>query len=156
MNNAKRLEFYLDILENSINDINSYKNKISKFLPLDCDSYEELSYSFKDTLDAIAFRFNKIQSILGEKVFKLFLEESGFDASNKSFLEMLAELERVEILKRTEWLKLREIRNKVSQEYPDELYEIIDNLNKMIENIETFETIYNKIKSKYETIKKWN
>jgi uncharacterized protein with HEPN domain len=154
MNNAKRLEFYLDILENSINDINSYKNKISKFLPLDCDSYEELSYSFKDTLDAIAFRFNKIQSILGEKVFKLFLEESGFDASNKSFLEMLAELERVEILKRTEWLKLREIRNKVSQEYPDELYEIIDNLNKMIENIETFETIYNKIKSKYETIKK--
>jgi uncharacterized protein with HEPN domain len=154
MNNAKRLEFYLDILENSINDINSYKNKISKFSPLDCDSYEELSYSFKDTLDAIAFRFNKIQSILGEKVFKLFLEESGFDASNKSFLEMLAELERVEILKRTEWLKLREIRNKVSQEYPDELYEIIDNLNKMIENIETFETIYNKIKSKYETIKK--
>lgn len=79
-----------------------------------------------------------------------------FDASNKSFLEMLAELERVEILKRTEWLKLREIRNKVSQEYPDELYEIIDNLNKMIENIETFKTIYNKIKSKYETIKKWN
>jgi isocitrate dehydrogenase kinase/phosphatase len=122
-------------------------------LPINYKNYEELQLHSKDTIDAIAFRFTKLQNLLGEKVFKLFLENTGFDTTQKSFLEILSELEKLDIIKREEWLKLREIRNKISHEYPDEIDEIIDNLNKMIKSINTFEKIYNKIKAKYEAIK---
>lgn len=148
-----RLEFYLDIIKNNLEDIKRYKNKISTFLPINYKNYEELQFHSKDTLDAIAFRFTKLQSLLGEKVFKLFIEKTGFDTNEKSFLEILSELERLNIVKREEWIRLREIRNKISHEYPEEIDEIIDNLNKIIENIEIFKKIYKKIKEKYEALK---
>ena len=90
---------------------------------------------------------------LVRKYLNYFYENTGFDTTQKSFLEILSELEKLDIIKREEWLKLREIRNKISHEYPDEIDEIIDNLNKMIKSINTFEKIYNKIKAKYEAIK---
>ena len=153
MENKKRLEFYLDLIQSSLNDIEKYLTKIEYFLPIDYKNYLELTELHKDTLDAISFRFSKIQSILGEKIFKLFLETLGFDTYEKSFLEILSELEKLNILKRNEWLKLREIRNKIAHEYPDEIEEIIENLNEMIKSIKTFKKIHRKIREKLNEIK---
>jgi len=152
MREKDRLEFYLGLVEKSLNDFKKYKNKISFFLPITFENYEELNENFSDTLDAIAFRFSKIQSILGEKVFKLFLEELGYIVEEKSFLDILNELEKLNIIERKTWIKLREIRNRVSHEYPDEIEEIIENLEKMIDSFDIFEKIYLKIKEKIETL----
>jgi len=151
MKNKDRLNFYLGLIEKSLNDFKKYKNKISFFLPITNENYEELNENFNDTLDAIAFRFSKIQSILGEKVFKLFLKELGYLVEDKSFLYILNELEKLNIIERKTWIKLREIRNKVSHEYPNEIEEIIENLEKMIDSFNIFEEIYIKIKEKLET-----
>jgi len=150
MTNSERLNFYLDFVEKSLNDFKKYKNKISPFLPITHKNYQELNENFSDTLDAIAFRFNKIQSLLGEKVFKLFLNELGYLVEDKSFLEILNELEKLDIIDRKTWIALREIRNKISHEYPEEIEEIIENLEKMIESFLVFERIYFKIKEKLE------
>ncbi|WP_457560431.1 hypothetical protein [Caminibacter sp.] len=154
MNSAKRLEFYLNTIENSLKNVENYLSKIEILLPITENSYEEIEKYHKEIIDAIAFRFSKIQSLLGEKVFRLFLENIGYDLNEKSFLEILSELEKLNILRRTEWIRLREIRNKISHEYPDEIYEIIDNLNMMIESFEVFRKILNKIKEYNETFKK--
>ena len=150
-----RLNFYLNIIQNSLNDVDNYINKISSFLPINYPNYNELIAHHKDTIDAIAFRFNKIQSTLGEKVFKYFLEEIGYD-TNKSFLEILNEIEKLGIVDRKKWIEFREIRNKVSHDYPEEIGEIIENLNKMINSFNEFKKILNKIKEIYEINKKWN
>ena len=147
-----RLEFYLNIVENSINDLKRYKEKISPLIPINHNTYEDLLKYNKEIIDAIAFRFLKVQSLLGEKVFKNFLYKLGYNL-DISFLEALSELEKLEILNRKEWIKLREIRNKISHEYPNEIDEVIDNLNLMIENIDYLENIYLKIKDKIETLK---
>jgi len=152
MTDKARLYFYLELIDKSLNDFKKYKNKISSFLPISSENYEELNENFSDTLDAIAFRFSKIQSILGEKVFKLFLKELGYIVENKSFLDILSELEKLNIIERKNWIKLREIRNRVSHEYPNEIEEIIENLEKMIESFDIFEEIYLKIKEKLETL----
>ena len=146
-----RLEFYLNIVENSINDLKRYKEKISPLIPINHNTYEDLLNN-KEIIDAIAFRFLKVQTLLGEKVFKNFLYSLGYNI-DISFLEVLSELEKLEILNRKEWIKLREIRNKISHEYPNEIDEVIDNLNLMIENIDYLENIYLKIKDKIETLK---
>ncbi len=144
-----RLEFYLEIIQNSLQDVDNYIKKISPFLPVNYPNYNELTAHHKDTLDAIAFRFNKIQSTLGEKTFKVFLEAIGYD-TNKSFLEILSEIEKLKIIKRKKWIEFREIRNKVSHDYPEEVEEIIQNLNKMISSFEDFKQILKKIKEIYE------
>jgi len=147
-----RLDFYLNIVENSINDLKRYKEKISPLIPINYNTYEDLLEYNKEIIDAIAFRFLKVQSLLGEKVFKNFLYSLGYNI-DISFLEILSELEKLNILNRKEWIKLREIRNKISHEYPNEIDEVIDNLNLMIENIDYLEKIYLKIKDKIETLK---
>jgi uncharacterized protein with HEPN domain len=154
MENKKRLEFYLQTAQNSLNDLKNYIEKIDIFLPIDYKNYEDLITNSKETLDAIAFRFNKIQSTLGEKIFKLFLIETGFDINEKSFFEILNELERLNILTRKEWIILREIRNKISHDYPQEIAENIENLNKMVTAVNYFEKILTKIKEKLEAIKR--
>ena len=154
MENRKRLEFYLQTTQNSLNDLKKYIEKIEMFLPIDYKNYDDLIAHSKETLDAIAFRFNKIQSTLGEKIFKLFLIETGYDVNEKSFFEILNELERLNILTRKEWIDLREIRNKISHDYPQEIEENIENLNKMINAVNYFEKILNKIKEKLEIIKR--
>ena len=144
-----RLNFYLEIIQNSLYDVDNYINKISTFLPINYPNYNELTAHHKDTIDAIAFRFNKIQSTLGEKVFKYFLESIGYD-TNKSFLEILSEIEKLGIIDRKKWIEFREIRNKVSHDYPEEIEEIIENLNKMINSFNEFKKILNKIREIYE------
>ena len=149
----QRFNFYLEIIQNSLNDVDNYINKISAFLPINYPNYNELIAHHKDTIDAIAFRYNKIQSTLGEKVFKYFLESLGYN-TDKSFLEILSEIEKLEIIERKKWIEFREIRNKVSHDYPEEIGEIIENLNKMINSFEEFKKILNKIREIYETNRK--
>jgi len=68
MTENERLNFYLKIVAKSLNDFQKYKSKISPFLPVNYKNYQELNENFSDTLDAIAFRFNKIHSKIKEKL----------------------------------------------------------------------------------------
>ena len=69
-------DLFLDTTSKLKNDLKNYIEKIGMFLPIDYKHYDDLITHSKETLDAIAFRFNKIQSTLGEKIFKLFLDNN--------------------------------------------------------------------------------
>ena len=106
-------------------------------------------------LDSIAYRYLKTQSILGEKVFREILEFGEFNTQNKSFIEILAELQKEGILENiNEWQLLREIRNSISHDYPYDESEIIEAINLLYEKIEVLDKIVKNIKEKYDTINK--
>ncbi|MDA3890535.1 MAG: hypothetical protein PF517_02600 [Salinivirgaceae bacterium] len=68
--------------------------------------------------------------MIGDKLFKhtlLFVKE---DIKALSFIDILSKLKKLEIIEDSDtWLKLREIRNEVSHEYPIMLEEAIESLN---------------------------
>ena len=84
---------------------------------------------------------------MGTKTLRLLLECIGEDIEKKPFIDILAILERYEIIDSEEsWFVYREIRNELAHEYPEMSNEIINALNGLFKNIEGIITIFNQIK----------
>lgn len=91
--------------------------------------YESLSKLQKFVLNALIFRFSKLQDLLGAKVFRNYLEYSGYTTQGVSFFDILKEIEKEAIVDIDTWMELRELRNK----YPEELDEMLESVNLFIE-----------------------
>ncbi len=146
------LDFHLKVLNESIDILKGIKKElIEKYGKVDISNFEDIKFLDIKTLDALAYRFGKVQLLLGEKVFKEILEKLGYDLNDKSYIDILQYLEKEGIIESIyQWKKLREIRNSLSHEYPEEIEFVVGALNEMLNNIETFEKIVKKIEEKYE------
>jgi len=124
----KRLKHYFNEANNHIDKIKKANMVLKSLMPLDLDRFQNLSEQEQDKLDILAFRFSKLQDLLGDKVFRNILEYSGFNVQ-RPFIELLSELEREGLLDLDMWIDLRGARNKIAHEYPDDearLMEAID------------------------------
>jgi len=150
---AKKEQLKSHILqaEESIDILKNIKKEIK--LPLTESEYVDLKESNIYILDSVAFRFAKIQAIIGEKLFKEILNFMQIDINNKTFPEILVLLEREGILDSiNDWKELREIRNSLAHDYPDEIDEVIDTINYIFEKLYLLEEIVSKIRQNYEKV----
>ena len=77
--------------------------------------------------DAYIKRFASIQDFLGAKIFPLLIEISGIGSVKMT--EVLYHMEREEVIDSIDnWIELREIRNELEHDYPDELEEALEDL----------------------------
>ena len=101
------------------------------------------------TIDAFIYRFVKLQDYMGDKLFKELLRSLMDYKDNMSMLDVLAKLEKLEIIPSEDrWLDYREVRNKLTHEYPDNEDDILDGIQislvyfseirKMIKSIENY------------------
>ncbi len=145
-----KLLLHIQNLEKWLKFLNTYIDEIKKYysLPLKEKYIEDLDNDkrLRELIDLIIYNFSKIQSLLGEKVFKEVADIMLIEYND--FIDLLAKLEQNGILTIGEWKKLRVIRNNFSHEYPEEIIEITQNLNDAIENVELLKTIVRKIKNK--------
>lgn len=125
---AERLINYFNEAKKHIDKIESVKELLDKKIPLSMESFYELSERELDKLDVLVFRFSKLQDLLGQKIFRYILEYSGFD-TNISFVKILSELEREGLLEIDRWRALRDARNAIAHEYPNEEDIMIDEIN---------------------------
>lgn len=92
-------------------------------------------------LDAYLKRFSSIQDFLGAKIFSLLLEVSGINSSKMS--EVLYYIEKEEIIDSLEnWIEIREVRNELEHDYPEELQEALEDLKFCIDNFSKLESYY--------------
>ena len=145
MNNL-RIKTYLEESELHINRL----KRVLQTLPYPFQE-EDLNDDILDKLDVLAFRFTKLQSLVGEKLFREYLGLF-YDVENKSFLEMLKLLEKEGIVDVDSWSELRKIRNFISHDYPLINQEKIDAINFLIENITKIFEIVDKIKRRIDEI----
>jgi hypothetical protein len=135
-----RLQSYFDEGEVHIQKIKKALKKLPYPFYSDIDEFEE-------TLDMLAFRFSKLQSLIGEKLFREYLKANKFDVEGKSFLEILKEIEKEGIVDIDSWDEFRKVRNFIFHEYPlneEEKYEKINFLiEKSLEIIEIFKRLKN-------------
>ena len=66
--------------------------------------------------DQCIYRFSKLQDCMGAKLFRSVLMYQG-ENTNKPFLDILNQLERVDILDVDEWFEIRDIRNEIAHDY---------------------------------------
>ena len=92
-------------------------------------------------LDAYLKRFASLQDFLGAKIFPLLLEIAGINANKMS--EVLSLIEKEEIIDSIEnWIELREVRNELEHDYPEELKDALDDLKYCIDNFTRLQSYY--------------
>ena len=129
--NSSRLKNYLKEAKIHIERLNEVLKEIEKIYPLDVEKFKQLTIEQKNMLDTLAFRFSKLQDLVGTKIFREFLDEVGFITEGKSFLEILKEIEKEGIIDIDTWSEFRKVRNLIAHDYPEEWEEKIEVVKKI-------------------------
>ena len=146
--NINRLKYHLEEAKVHIERLQDVLNRINTILPLTIEKFEDLTPIEKDMLDALAFRFSKLQDLIGSRIFREYLSYIGFVIEGMSFLEILKEIEKEGIIDVDTWSEFRKVRNYISHEYPEELEEKVEAINYLIENSQILIGVVEKIESK--------
>ncbi len=124
---------------------------LSRLYPLDQKKLESLSPGDMDKLDVLAFRFAKLQDLLGSKIFREYLAILEFPIEGKNFFALLKELDKEKIVDIDIWSEFRAVRNSISHDYPYDNSEKIDAINYLIENVNYLTNLVGRIKDNFET-----
>lgn len=123
--------------------------EITTWSYLGCDVFED--FEKIKTIDTFIYRFIKLQDMMGEKLFKVFLDEIGEYKDTMSLVDILDKLEKFEIIEDAlRWMEYRKLRNKLTHEYPNNEQDILegiqlaiqvfDDIERILENIVTYNT----------------
>jgi len=98
------------------------------------------------TIDTFIYRFIKLQDMMGDKLFKIFLDEIGEYKDNMSLLDVLDKLEKFEIVEDAySWMEYRSLRNKLTHEYPNNEEDVIEGIYLAMDVFEKIEAIFENI-----------
>jgi len=150
---AQKLALHLEESLVHITRLTDVLDDLKQSYPLTVEKFHSLSSSKKDKLDVLAFRFAKLQDLLGTKIFREYLAVLQYPVEDKNFLEILKELDKEKILDIDLWSELRGVRNAISHDYPSEEDEKVEAINYLIQHIEALVAIVQKIKEHFEDIK---
>jgi hypothetical protein len=128
-----RLEVYIKESKIHIDRLENVLNRLHNIYPLTKGKFDKLTPIEKDALDTLAFRFSKLQDLLGSKIFREYLREVGFIVEGKTFWELVREMENEEIIDIDLWSEFRKVRNLLAHDYPDEIEEKVEAINYLIE-----------------------
>lgn len=145
MNKKEILQKRFNKLEKHYVAIKEYKMLIDDLLKenniYDQFIFNTLKPQKRAILDAYLKRFASIQDFLGSKIFSLLLEIAGINTTKMS--EVLSNIEKENIIDSLEdWIELREVRNELEHDYPEELKEALDDLKYCIDSFELLESYY--------------
>ncbi|MFA6144574.1 MAG: hypothetical protein WCW84_00975 [Sulfurimonas sp.] len=119
-------------------------NEIKAWSQLDSEIFED--FEKIKTIDTFIYRFIKLQDIMGEKLFKIFLDEIGEYKDSMSLVDMLDKLEKFEIIDDSiKWMEYRKLRNKLTHEYPNNEQDIIDGIKVAMDVFSEIEVILENI-----------
>ena len=147
----KRLNHYFNEAKNHIDKIQKANRVLKDVMPIDISTLENLSEQEQDKLDILAFRFSKLQDLLGDKIFRNILEYSGFNVQ-QSFVKLLSELEKEGILDLNRWIELRNARNKIAHEYPDNEDNLTSSINFIYKNSDYLVELTNRLERYFNEI----
>lgn len=145
MDKKEILQKRFDKLEKHYTALKEYKGLIDDLLEekniYDQFIFNTLEAEKRAILDAYLKRFASIQDFLGAKIFSMLLEIAGIN--NTKMSEVLSHIEKENIIDSLEnWIELREVRNELEHDYPEELEEALNDLKYCIDSFEKIESYY--------------
>ena len=118
-------------------------------LPSQIAEYDSLSQLERFALNTLIFRFSKLQDLLGSKVFRVYLDTIGFVVEEAGFFEILKEIEKEGIVDIDTWNFLRELRNEIAHDYPEEFDERVEKINLFIHKSDLLVDVAKRVEEKY-------
>lgn len=119
---------------------------VANDLPSDEDGFMSLGPEKVALLDQWIYRFSRLQDTLGQKVVPLLLEFLAEEAETMPFIDRLGRLEKLGLLSVDGWLYLREVRNILTHEYPENLQERLTMLHDLPRHSEELCAAWHRLK----------
>ena len=127
-------------------------SEILEWQELNSDIFED--FEKIKTVDTFIYRFIKLQDVMGERLFKSFLNDIGEYRDNMSLFDILDKLEKLELIKNSDdWLMYRKLRNQLTHEYPNNADDIIDGIKIAMDSFFEIEIILDNIENYLESRK---
>ena len=122
-------------------------NEVENLIPLTAEKVQKLDDNTYNHLDLVIFKFSKLQDDIGNKIFPIFLMIVGEDIKRKSFIDILNRLEQMYIIESAQfWKDLKETRNSISHDYPDDPELVAKNLNDVLKKSKILLKFWTKLK----------
>jgi hypothetical protein len=104
--------------------------------PVTAAQWSELDDETIADIDQLLFRYTKLQDAMGQRLFPAILQ-AGMDwQDDESFIDKLNRMEKLQAIPSADqWMELRDIRNRMTHEYPDAPERNAENLAKVIDSI---------------------
>lgn len=142
------------MIKDIIEKINLHKKRaksalseIKQWDSLDSDIFED--FENIKTMDTFIYRFIKLQDLMGDKLFKAYLDGIGEYRDDMSLVDVLDKLEKFHIIESASfWMECRKLRNQLTHEYPDNEEDVVKGIVIAIEVFDKIEDILNTIISK--------
>lgn len=97
--------------------------RVEPEMPFEEASFEALDAERVSLLDQWIYRYSRLQDTLGQKVMPLLLQLLAEDSEAMPLIDRLGRMEKLGLLSADQWLYLREVRNILTHEYPENLQE---------------------------------
>ena len=146
MNNKQEiLKKRFEKLEKHYLALKAYKELIDKLVDkidiYTIENFNALKIEDKAILDAYLKRFSSVQDFLGAKIFSPLLDIAGINSGKMS--EVLYIIEKEGIIDSLDhWIELREVRNELEHDYPDNLEAALQDLKFCINSFASLESYY--------------
>ncbi|MCD6432897.1 MAG: hypothetical protein J7L21_02540, partial [Sulfurimonas sp.] len=128
-----KLQKYFNECDKHLQRIEEAYSDIKNILPISSFKYQNLTKDEVQGIDQYLFRFSKLQDTLGDKIFKLIIQEYNPTNEPIKFIDLLNQLEKLDFINSTnEWINLRKIRNEISHQYDDEPEEMAQAVNNIL------------------------
>lgn len=105
-------------------------HQLEPLFPFTAEKINHLSEQDFLLLELLTNRFAKLQDIMGSKLIDIFLELVGEATHNLTMIDKLHQLEKFNLIQSADiWLEMRQLRNHLSHEYPDQPELVAEYLN---------------------------
>jgi hypothetical protein len=122
--------------------------KIGEMMPLSPSSIQGMSEDQKEHLDAFLLRFGKTEDFFFKRLFRSILRLEGIKLQKSEVERLLEGLQQRGIISdKTTWEKQAELRNDLMHEYPQELEEQADAINRAHESVSLFLSALSSVKA---------
>lgn len=143
-----KLQKHIDTARIHIDRLNKAYESSANLFPVSPPKFKKITDVQRAFMDQYIFRFSKLQDVIGQKLFKDILETLGEETNALPFIDIFNRLEKFGIVDNYQrWMKLREIRNDVSHEYPLDIQETINALNTLYQVKDELLSYYSSIES---------
>lgn len=149
LSDKQLLQGYIDIADIHVKRIGVAFTHLKSTVPLKADSIEDLSDIEVSFIDQIINRFAQLQDLMGSKIFPLILEMLEEDADCKTMIDKLNKLEKIEFLPSADdWRDLRDVRNTVSHQYPQNDSYMVKHVNKILNATQKLTAYWSELREK--------
>ncbi len=117
----KSMDSIFKIAETHAKRLRYAMNCLKAKIPLSAVDFENISDEDLPMLELYTSRFSKLQDFMGSTVFTAILELKGEQTEQMAFIDKLNKLEKLNLISSAEhWMLMRQIRNNLAHEYPEQ------------------------------------